>query len=346
MWNLLLENNPYASAYLLWEYGEALCQTYQYNRHYLVSDSASNAVGALPLMHIKSRLFGNRLISLPFCEYGGPVLKPDLNRKEAADTWKCLMNATMNLANQLGADYVELRQPSLSDSMLRENGFNNLQSFVTFRIDLSKGEKGLWDSLDKKTRNAVRKAQKSKLDIEYVEEPKQLKEYYALYLKTQKRLGSPPHSFKLFQNLFSTFSTIHKMRMILAKYNSMPIAGITVFSQGDTIFWWNNVSDAEHRSLNPTNLLLWHTMKWATENRYKVMDLGRTRKPSTIYDFKGGWGGEEKPLKDYVRFLSSNKKSLPDPSQRKYILLSACWGLLPIAATKRIGPHIVRGIGL
>jgi lipid II:glycine glycyltransferase (peptidoglycan interpeptide bridge formation enzyme) len=230
--------------------------------------------------------------------------------------------------------------------MLHESGFDNLQSFVTFQIDLSKGEKKLWNSLDKKTRNSVRKAQKSELDIEDVKEPKQLKEYYMLYLKTQKRLGSPPHSFKLFQNLFSTFSSGQKMRMILAKHNGVPIAGIIIFSQVDTVFWWNNVSDAEHRSLNPTNLLLWKTMKWAAENGYKTMDLGRTRKPSTIYNFKRGWGGEEKPLKDYVRFLGSNKKSLPDPSQRKYRLISTMWGLLPIAITKRIGPRLIQGIGL
>jgi len=345
-WNLLLENNPSASAYLLWEYGEALCQTYHYDRHYLVSDSASNIVGALPLIHIRSRLFGNRLISLPFCEYGGPIFKPDLEQREAIDTWKHLLNATMNLATELGVDYVELRQPSLDESVLLENGFGNVQSYVTFRIELSKGERELWNSLDKKTRNAVRKAQKSKLDVDDVREPSQLKEYYLLYLKTQKRLKSPPHSFKLFQNLFSTFSANQRMRMILARHKDVFIAGITVFFHGNTVFWWNNVSDAEHRSLNPTNLLLWHTMKWATENGYRTMDLGRTRKSSTIYSYKSGWGGEEKPLRDYMRFLGSNKKSLPDPSQKKYRHLAEIRSLLPVAASQRIGPRIIQGIGL
>jgi FemAB-related protein (PEP-CTERM system-associated) len=345
-WNLLLEDNPSANAYLLWEYGEALCQTYPYKRHYLACDSSGSINGALPLIHIKSRLFGNRLISLPFCEYGGPIFKSGLAQQEVADVWESLLNAGIDLTSKLEADYIELRQPSLDELTLIDKNFERLQSYVTFRTDLTKDEKELWSSLDKKTRNAVRKAQKSRLEIDEAKGPDQLKEYFVLYLKTQKRLGSPPHSFKLFLNLFSAFSTNKKIRMFIARHEGVPIAGITVFLHGNSVFWWNNVSDTEHRSLNPTNLLLWHTMQWAVDDGYKLMDLGRTRKPSTIYDFKSRWGGEEKPLKDYVRFMSAGKKNLPDPSQRKYQFLSAIWDLLPVAVTRRIGPRIIQGIGL
>jgi len=307
----------------------------------------SDIVGALPLIHVKSMLFGNRLISLPFCEYGGPFLQPHLKPEEATDATKKLLGAADDLANHLNADYIELRHPSVTDeSALINGGYDEQQSYVTFQIELTRGNKQLWNSLDKKTRNAVRKSQKSGLEAQEVNEPAQLKEYYVLYLQTQKRLGSPPHSLKLFENLFSAFSTSKKMRMILAKLQGQPVAGITVFCHGNNVFWWNNVSDIKHRSLNPTNLLLWNTIEWAVENGYKTMDLGRTRKPSTSYEFKSGWGGEEKPLTDYVRFLSSHKGELPDPSQSRYQFLSSVWSFLPVAVAKRIGPRIIKGIAL
>lgn len=346
-WSLLLESSSSASAYHLWEYGEVLSQTYGYKRHYLTYASGNELNGALPLIQVKSMLLGNRLISLPFCEYGGPLIRSDLKPGEASNTLRRLLNAGVDLATKLGLKYIELRHPSISDeSVLVQPRFDKVQSYVTFRIDLTKGATQLWNSLDKKTRNAVRKSQKSGLQIEYVNEPDKLREYYGLYLQTQKRLGSPPNSFKLFENLFSAFSLSKKMRMILAKHEGESIAGITVFFHGNNVFWWNNVSDMKHRSLNPTNLLLWSTIEWAVEKGYKTMDLGRTRKFSTIYDFKSGFEGEEKPLIDYVRFLTSGKKELPDPSQQRYRFVSSLWGLLPVSVTRKIGPRIIKGIAL
>ncbi len=346
-WNLLLEDSPFASAYLAWEYGEALCKTYGYKKHYLMCRDGSKNTGALPLIHVKSVLFGNRLISLPFCEFGGPTLRSDLKQEETAVTLKHLLKRGIDLAVKLRVDYIELRHPSISNESIFANyGFDKLQSYVSFCIELAKGTKQLWVSLDKKTRNAVRKAQKSGLQVEDVTEPSHLKEYYSLYLQTQKRLGSPPHSFTLFENLFSALSSNRKMQMIIVRHDGVAIAGITVFLNGTNVFWWNNVSNIEHRSLNPTNLLLWNTIEWATQNGYKTMDMGRTRKPSSIYNFKSGWGGEEKPLEDYIRFLDAKKKNLPDPSQLKYKILSDAWSLLPAFVSRRIGSRIVKGIAL
>lgn len=347
LWDLLLESNPSTSVYLMWEYGETLCRTYGYKKYYLTYDLNGDVVGALPLIHVKSMLFGNRLISLPFCEYGGPFLRPDVKPEKIPEVAKRLLNAANDLAAKLSVDYIELRHPPIaSESVFIGRGYNKFQSYVTFQINLTREKMHAWASLNKKTRNAVRKSQKSGLQVEDVNEPDQLNSYYTLYLQTQKRLGSPPHSDKLFQNLFSAFSANKRMRMILAMHQGKPVAGITLSLSGNSIFWWNNVSDMKHRNLNPTNLLLWNTIEWGIENGYKTMDLGRTRKFSTIYDFKRRWGGEEEPLIDYVRFLSFRKKELDDPSQRKYQLLSRIWRLLPIAVTRRTGPRIIKGIAL
>ena len=343
----MLEDNPSASAYLTWEYSQALCQTYHYRQHHLgYTTNSGHLVGGLPLIHVKSLFFGDRLISLPFCEYGGPLLAHASTEDQVSHASESLLNQAIQLASQLGVDYVEMRHPSLNESILLQKGFEKAEHYVTFHVDLSNGTKQLWNSLDKKTRNAVRKSQKAELQIKDVNELDQLREYYTLYLETQKRLGSPPHCFQLFENLFSVFCPTNKMRMILARHDNMPIAGIVVFLHGNSVFWWNNVSNAEYRKLNPTNLLLWHAMEWAAEKGYRTMNLGRTRKSTTIYDFKKGWGGEEKPLQDFVHFVASKKKNLPDPSQKKYQVLSAIWDLLPIAVSRRIGPRIIKGIGL
>ena len=38
---------------------------------------AGEVVGVLPLVRIASRLFGRRLVSMPFLDYGGVLAEPD-----------------------------------------------------------------------------------------------------------------------------------------------------------------------------------------------------------------------------------------------------------------------------
>jgi FemAB-related protein (PEP-CTERM system-associated) len=345
-WNRLISTNHSASAYHLWEWGEALVKTYGYRKHYLAIARNNEFDGVFPLIYIKSQLFGTRLISLPFCEYGGMILRSELAPEETEQTARSLLSASAELARNAKAEYVEVREPQSLTENLQAAKYNQSQQYVTFRIDLTKGKEQLWKCLDKKTRNAVRKAEKSGLTLKTTEEAKQLKDYFGLYLQTQKRLGSPPHSYRLFQNLFETFSKSGKVSIRIGYYKQRPIAGVIVFMHNGRIFWWNNAADARYRRLDPTNLLLWNIIEWGAEKDFHVMDMGRTRKDTTIYHFKSGWGGNEVPIHDYVCFLTQKKRNLPDPSQMRFRYLSKAWSRLPISLSQRIGPKIVSGIGL
>ncbi len=72
-------------------------------------------VGVLPLVHVKSRLFGNTLISTPFCVYGGPLA---LDRETAA----ALENAGCSLMRRTGARAVEFRYLDDADTRLGRRG--------------------------------------------------------------------------------------------------------------------------------------------------------------------------------------------------------------------------------
>jgi len=47
--------------------------TFGHKGYYLMAHEDGRIWGVLPLMHVRSRLFGNRLISQPFSDYGGPL---------------------------------------------------------------------------------------------------------------------------------------------------------------------------------------------------------------------------------------------------------------------------------
>ena len=343
-WNSFVNRHPYSTPYHLWEFGEALTSTYGYERHYLIAKSNSRILGVFPLILIKSRIFGNKLLSLPFCEYGGPLVNLSFSNSEAI--MSCLFNEVLTF-NLKDLDYVEVRNPQLSSKLLEtvaEFGLRTINRYITFRVDLTKDKEILWRSLNKKTRNSTRKAIKNNLNVYEVSTDDELEKYFSLYLKTQKRHGSPPHNFKLFKNLVKLMRK--NIKILMAEHRAKPISGIIIFYDKQGIFWWSGVSDPKFRNLNGTNLLLWEVIQWGHENGYAYMDLGRTRHGSGVYHFKKGWGGVEVPLKDYVYSIKGDGKGTPDPSEGKYRLLTKVWSRLPISVSKLIGPRIIKQIGL
>jgi len=319
-----------------------------YQKYYLTATHNDNVVGVFPLIQVNSRIYGNRLISLPFCEYGGPLADPNLGDQETRLLIGALLDAASKLARSLKVRYVETRSPppGVACDCITDKGYQDLRSYVTFRIDLSVELHELWARLHRKTRNAVRKPMKEGVKVKDVEGEEELESYYRLYLQTQKRHGTPPHHHRLFERLYDVFSDAGKIRLLMAEYRGNPIGGVIMLRYDATIFWWNNVTDIRHRSLNSTNLLLWKMIEWGAQNGYRTLDLGRTRKGTAIYRFKSRWGGQEAHLRDFVYFLDSEEKELPDPSQKRYRYLSKLWSSMPTSLAKIIGPKIRGDAGL
>jgi len=347
-WNNFVENASDTSLYHVWEWGEILSSTYGYQRYYLSALHEERMVGVLPIIHVKSRLFGNRLISLPFCEYGGPLVVPESDDRKRKQVIIALLEAAIRLAKTLCVEYVEIRKPRIEDAekLMKSRSFTTLRQYVTFRIDLTKEPDEIWASIHKTTRKSIRKALKNEVTVKEVEDEEQLTAFYTLYLRDMKRHGSPPHKYALFKILFDFFQASSQMRVLLAEYKGTVIGGRIVFCDSKSIFCWNSISDIRYRNLNPNNLLLWETIEWGLRNHYFRLELGRTRKETTIYDFKKCWGGEEIPLIEYFYFIRSKKRTLPDPTQRKYRYLAKVWSLTPISLAKKIGPKIISGIAL
>jgi FemAB-related protein (PEP-CTERM system-associated) len=339
-WDEFVESHPYGTPYHMWGYGEALSMTYHYKRYYLVAKIDSKIIGVFPLIYVRSKLFGSKLLSLPFCEYGGPLV--DVHVNSGSSITRKLLDEVSLIASNLGVNYVELRNVSVDSSFLSQANYAPLNRYIDFKLDLSKTAENLWCSLDKKTRNSTRKSQKNNIIINEVHDETMLKRYFSLYLKVEKKHGSPPQSYRLFANLLKHNCNL---KSLIAEYNGIPVAGITVFFNNREIYWWNGVSDSDFSNINATNLLLWKVIEDGSKNGYSFMNLGRTRKDSGVHQFKKGWGGKEIPLKDSVFFLKPERE-LADPEQVEYQVLSKLWSFLPTICAEKLGPKIVSGIGL
>src|SRR5262249_34876765 len=73
LWDRFVDGHPDASGYHVWAWRRVFKQALGHDSFYLVARDQTGVVGALPLVHIKSSIFGRTLTSLAFLNYGGMV---------------------------------------------------------------------------------------------------------------------------------------------------------------------------------------------------------------------------------------------------------------------------------
>ena len=73
-WDDYVENHPAATVYHLSAWGRAVSASMGHKCYYITVEDQGKVCALIPLIHIKSRLFGNSLISVGFATGGGPPL--------------------------------------------------------------------------------------------------------------------------------------------------------------------------------------------------------------------------------------------------------------------------------
>ena len=130
--------------------------------YYLYCESDGNIEAVLPLVHVKSLLFGNSLISIPFLVYGGPVA----TNHEALN---CVINAARELASELAVDHLELRNQEPLGGI-----WQTKDTYATFRKRIDPDlDKNLM-AIPRKQRAMIRKGTKAGLKAEIDQDTKRL----------------------------------------------------------------------------------------------------------------------------------------------------------------------------
>ena len=279
----------------------------------------------IPFFLIKSNFFGKKFVSMPYGDYGGFIsdVKVDWFVKKLED-----------YAREYDVDYVEIREANLELEKKLEF-FESKLTYYNFTLNLTRSMNEIWKSFDKKVRNSIRKAEKSHVKI-VKGDKKDLEEFYRLYVNTMKKLGSPPHSFDFFDNVFKLCSK--NVKLLFAEHDNKKIAASIFFLHKKKIYYWKNVSDEEYLHLRPNDLILYKMIEWGQKKNFESLDLGRTRMHTGGFLFKKRWGGKMKELKYYYRLYKD--REIPDPEKEKYKFLGRFWKSLPIFLIKRLGPMI------
>ncbi len=325
-WSDYLAGQPDATLFHHPGWGRVMNAVYGNGCVYLTARRGDRTVGVLQVVDKRSRLFGRYLCSLPYFDASG-ILADD------PETAQALLSRARALREERGVQWVELRQESMIDGSLPVR-----TDKITLWLALPGSPEELWQALKPKVRNQVRKAEKEGLTV-HRGGPELLDEFYAIYLRTMRDLGSPPHSRLFFREIFSGFSA--SARLVVARQGERPVAaGLMLCDRHSVHVPWA-ASDWRVSDLCGNMLLYWSMLSDACDRKAGRFDFGRSTRDSGTHRFKKQWGAEEVPL--YWQYLLPEGAELPGlrHDSRKYAFMEACWRRLPLSVVRVLGPRII-----
>lgn len=332
-WNDYVDSNAAACIHHRAEWRTILLQSYGHEAHYLCArDANQRMVGILPLILIKSRLFGNKLVSMPFFQRGGALADSPFIEQE-------LMQAAATYGLQAKLDYVEFRDDT------RHQHLPVLAATQTHKVNmvlaLPETQQTLWQSFSAKLRAQINRPQREKPAI-FIGKKEHLNDFYAVYSRNMRDLGSPVQSKLFIANILSHFP--HNSWLIVIKLHQRPVAAGFLLGFGNTL---EIPLASTLRKVNPLSmnmLLYWEILKFAITQNYSQFDFGRSSKNAGTYRFKQQWGAKPKQL--YWHYCLEESKIPPslNPANPKYALIIKLWKRLPVALANVLGPAIVKNI--
>ena len=188
-WDAFVASRPDSTNYHRYGWRTVIEKSFAHRTHYLTVRQRDNGIcGVLPLVHMKSALFGSFLVSLPYFNYGGLLCA-------GRDTAATLLEQSRRLLRETGVDHVELRHLGSC-----EEGLPTKRHKVTMLLELAKDEETQWKSLDAKVRNQVRKAEKSGLQA-VSGHLELLDGFYGVFCRNMRDLGTPVYGKNFFRNI-------------------------------------------------------------------------------------------------------------------------------------------------
>ncbi len=332
-WDAFVRAQPDGSFFHLAGWRRVIERAFGHKTHYVMAETDGSITGVLPLARVKTMLFGDSLISVPFCVYGGPLAAT----AEAAET---LQAHAFALMRQLAVPVMEFRfrQPppwiDAADWSVRSD------LYVTFRKAIGSDDDANLKAIPRKQRAMVRKGIDRGLTSKVSTDTAQL---HAIYAESVRNLGTPVFPHKLFAVLADVFR--QDCDIVTIFDGDEAIASVMNFYFRDEVLPYYGGGRRIARDRYANDFMYWEVMRRAAARGCRVFDFGRSKQGTGAFAFKKNWGFTPEPL--HYHYCLAAGAAVPDinPLNPKYRMFIAAWKRLPLPLANILGPPIVRGLG-
>ena len=327
-WNEYVLRHPEGTFFHRYEWADVLRRAFNHKTYYLIAENAGQTSGVLPLAHVNSMLFGNALVSTPFCVYGG-ILASDQSMFAA------LQAAACDLAKSLGVDYLEMR-----NRQRRHPDWPVKDLYVTFQRAISPDSETNMLAIPRKQRAMVRKGIQKGLQMRLDTEVTDL---YRMYAESLRNLGTPVVARSYLQILKNTFG--EDAEVVTITHNNNVVSSVMNFRFRDQILPYYGGGSSAARAVAANDFMYWQVMERARALGLSHFDFGRSKRGTGAFDFKSNWGFEPQPL--YYEYFLVRARELPNlsPANPKYSRAIALWQRLPLPVANFIGPFVAKYLG-
>lgn len=288
-------------------------------------DPGGRLTGVLPLVRVRSALFGHYLVSMPFLNYGGPLGEAEAVRALAAEA--------VVRADAGGAKLLELRSrvPLPLDLPVSHRK-------ITVVLDLPGNGEALMKSFPAKLRSQVRRPAKEGVTVRFG--PDQVSPFFEVFSRHMRDLGTPTLPRRFFEEIAGTFG--ESAWFGCAWLEERPVACGAGFVWGNEFEMTWASSLIQYNRIAPNMLLYFSFMERAMDAGLGVFNFGRCTPDGGTHRFKRQWGSRDEPLHWYQH--ARGIAATPSPDDGAWSWGPRIWKKLPLPVATAIGPRIVRYI--
>ena len=334
-WDAAVGMHPEATIFHTAAWARVLNQTYGHRPVFLrFTRDGDHESGILPVMEVASPITGRRGVSLPFSDFCEPLLPDRFADQRVVVDKLCL------LAEERRWKYVELRGGRLASHLDAEPS----ATFYTHSLSLNGSLDDLFANCASSFRRAVRKAERSELEISIASDERAVRAFYALHGRTRRRHGIPPQPLAFFQSIGAEILQAGLGFIVLASSAGTPIAGAMFFHFGENALFKFGASDERYQEHRASNLVMLEGLKRCSALGKKTVHLGRTDLPQDgLRRFKLGLGATEETL-HYFRYEVATRRWVAKSTFEPPEIFTSIFRRLPLTINQLAGtmlyPHL------
>jgi serine/alanine adding enzyme len=328
-WDVYADTHPASTPYHFEVWRALVCDVMGHEDVSLEArDGEGRLVGILPLIHMRSLLFGKFIVSMPFFNYGGPLA-------DSAAIEDALLKEASALSERLGVSHAEIRE------MKPRPGWPARKNKVSMVRALPGTAEELDAELGSKLRAQVQRARREAPEV-LTGGAELVDDFYAVFAENMRDLGTPLYSKRLFQAALAAWPG--RTWIVVVRLRGKPVAAGFLVGYRDVleIPWASTLRRVNHLGMNM--LLYREILGLAIARGYAWFDFGRSTEDAGTYRFKRQWGASGQ--KHHWHYWLSNSSTMPNlnPDNHKLKFFIFVWRRLPVLFTRVAGPKIMDGI--
>lgn len=321
--------HPHSTAYHLSHWGRAVEKALGHRCCYLVAQRHRAIIGILPLMEVKSWLFGSVLVSASLAMRAGPLTDTQTAR-DALD------QAAWAMACQKHIPVLEYRCAASADPAWHDS----TGIYANFARALSDDSATNMKAIPRKQRAEVRKALDLGLECRVGSTDVDRAQHYHVYAASVHQLGTPVLPHRLFAAILELYDKDADILTVL--HQGTPLASVLSLYHKDRVYPHYGGGLYAARQWRANDHMYWQLMEHARRKGMRCFDFGRSKYGTGAFDFKKNWGFTPEPLHYGLRLAEGQSPPDLNPQSPRYQMLTGMWKKLPRPLANRIGPMISR----